>query len=341
MGEGKEIQIRTTTDALFEFVSKLLGSRRSIERSFDPITLFVTYEWIVNAVNIIDQRLEQNKHALAPFECKYYFDSGKVLTVYDRDNFRSFSDNSTSETLGVDISLSYLIEFPNTATPERQDIRLQIFSQVWIKDKIMKAARNRTPLITYKIDFTNLTWGEDISAHLNRHVEEIIASDGLGRSFLVMNRYSSEILGTLVIIGILLLASLFLYGLNNTSIETNIHNAELRKAVSDLGADGGLVSLNKKIDLMILAPLKDQSLVLTWANWRPLAFLAGIILLIGAPIYLNTIGNAYVVACNRYTEKIRQTTITRRQNLKWLIVGGFFVGIIATIVGSHLDALIF
>jgi hypothetical protein len=49
---------------LGEFISSLLGQRRTIEKEFRFSHVLVPYEWILNTIEIVNQRVSQNKSEL-------------------------------------------------------------------------------------------------------------------------------------------------------------------------------------------------------------------------------------------------------------------------------------
>jgi hypothetical protein len=124
-GGAVHLTIPVSGPVLGEFISSLLGQRRTIERIFESPALVARYEGILNVVETIVQRLSQNSSVLVSFKSVYYFANGKISTIFSIDEFRNFSDMSPEESIGVDISMTYLVEFPTAATPERQDIRIE------------------------------------------------------------------------------------------------------------------------------------------------------------------------------------------------------------------------
>jgi hypothetical protein len=122
--KGSLLEHRFLGEQLGHFILGLLGQPRTLERAFNVPHLLVSYEQIINIFNNIGQRVAQNEHSLVSFKCIYYFASGRVLTVYDVASFRNFADQSLDQTIGVDINVTYLVSFPGSSTPEKQEIRL-------------------------------------------------------------------------------------------------------------------------------------------------------------------------------------------------------------------------
>src|SRR6266446_2843518 len=161
MTSEQQLIIPVTGQELGEFLIGLLGQRRTIEKIFSIPNLFVSQDQILNTLDVVSQRLEQNRHSLVAFKCAYYFKSGKVLTVYDINDFNHFTDLSLDETVGIDMNLTYLVEFPNVSIPEKQDIRIQIFSDSTKQYDFSFDFLDASPLLKYTVSASNLTWGED------------------------------------------------------------------------------------------------------------------------------------------------------------------------------------
>ena len=96
--------------------------------------------------------------------------TGTIRTINSLEDFQAFHDNSQEQTVGIDIFMTYLVEFPHATTPEKQDIRLEIFADIRPREflrPIRHIANSQRPLLKYTIYSTNVTWGEDLSSHLD------------------------------------------------------------------------------------------------------------------------------------------------------------------------------
>ena len=71
--------------ALGDFISGLLGQRRSIERRYDERRFEIDFDWLLNLDQIIAQRVSQNAPKLVSFSAVFYFKEGNILTVEDYD----------------------------------------------------------------------------------------------------------------------------------------------------------------------------------------------------------------------------------------------------------------
>jgi hypothetical protein len=138
----------------------------------------------------------------------------------------SFSDNLMAETVGIDLSVSYLITFPTTSIPENQTVRAQVFSDASVKNFVGRSSGRKAPLLSYHIEFTNITWGEDIASILNRHFEKLLATDTIGKLYCFLKeklRSATVVLGAMAVLLVGSLVMLMVSGSQN-AITINAEN---------------------------------------------------------------------------------------------------------------------
>ncbi len=116
--------------------------------------------------------------------------------VNSLEDFQAFHDNSQAKTVGIDIFMTYLVEFSNATTPEKQDIRLEIFADIRPREFLRPIGRlenNQRPLLKYTIYSTNVTWGEDLSNHLDRQYDQIIIRDKLAKVNNILDKVADSL----------------------------------------------------------------------------------------------------------------------------------------------------
>jgi hypothetical protein len=190
MEPDRQLVIPVAGPQLGQFISDLLGQRRRIEKVFLLPNLFASYDQILNVMEVIFQRLNQNRHSLVAFSCTYYFKNGRRIAVYDIQDFRNFNDLSSDETVGLDINLTYLAEFPTATIPEKQEIRIEAFSDVRIRYALHELDE-KLPLLKYTIAASHLTWGEDLAHHIDPQLASMIVNDFF-REFTVRSSVSDS-----------------------------------------------------------------------------------------------------------------------------------------------------
>lgn len=161
------------------FLLNLIGQRRTIEHNISNRIFNINIEWLHNLNQIIDQRImSQNQAHIASFQIKIYYDNGRITTLQSIDDFNRFNDINNATSVGVDIKWTYLLQFRHSEKPESQNIRFRAFSDTSIQSKTrFQMARSYfDPIRTSKeelflaIEYTDITWGEDIYNHMNNYI---------------------------------------------------------------------------------------------------------------------------------------------------------------------------
>jgi hypothetical protein len=174
-----EITIPLDTRVLGEFIADLLGQRRIIERTFADRRFEIDMSWLTNLDQIIEQRLAaQNAGQLMSFSARIYFANGKIVILESQRAFRSFNDMSNELSIGVDLRWTYLIQFPLSKMPEKQEIRFSAFTDKTVAERASESRPSKSFLsfdaererLSYGIQFTDVTWGEDLSAHIANYI---------------------------------------------------------------------------------------------------------------------------------------------------------------------------
>jgi hypothetical protein len=166
---------------LGEFIASLLGQRRSIECDFHDRRFDIDLNWLLNLNEIILQRItSQHAAKLMSFSARFYFESGRIITLEDEKSFRHYNDISSEISVGVDLRWSFLIKFPLVDVPEKQEIRFATFtdesilgekqSTKYATNTSFVSLRENDERLYYTILFTNVTWGEDLSATVAAYI---------------------------------------------------------------------------------------------------------------------------------------------------------------------------
>lgn len=174
MSQGSDVILQIDRRQIAEYILSLLGQQRKIERSFEGGRFIIDHNWTIGLTHIFEQRMTQNIHSVVSFKARFFYNDGSIYTVNTLEAFKAYTDFSNKISVGVDISVVYLVEFGVCSAPEKQQIRFEIFSDFAAKESFpSKTKGKRTSKVQYSIEFTNLTWGEDISRHINAYVKSI------------------------------------------------------------------------------------------------------------------------------------------------------------------------
>jgi hypothetical protein len=175
--ESKTIALSTDPRTLGEFIGNLLGQRRRLSRHFD-LVFFIDWPWLHNLDQLIVQRVtHQNDSALVDFSFKLYLDNGRVTHVSSRTDFQTFRDLSNVETVGVELAWTFLVTYPASKVPEKQEIRITARTEMLDgrekeRRKIFsffEIVRPRDDEIALDIYYSNITWGEDLMQLISSH----------------------------------------------------------------------------------------------------------------------------------------------------------------------------
>jgi hypothetical protein len=212
--DDKLITLTPEPKVLATFILSLLQQPRRIERHFGNNIFIIDYQWCRNLIEICENRMDQHEYHICSFSCDIFYDNGRVDSISSKEAFYAYLDSKQCRSVGVDLSISFLVQFGTKPEPEKQDLRVQIFSDESYKF-LVKPSNKIEPdsVISYSISFSNLTWGEDISRHINSHIYTVL-KDGIFTKALIYISGQASKLSALVIYPIALMASIFVMSKN-------------------------------------------------------------------------------------------------------------------------------
>jgi hypothetical protein len=339
MESDREIILPISETKLAEFILSLLGQRRTITKTFRVPNLVATYNWVVDVFQTLEQRVSQNKSQFVALKCILYFKSGKTITLYEKESFLSFSDPSHEESSGFDLNVTYLVEFPSAGKIEKQDVRIEVFSDVTGRDYPGYRKDFPDPLLKYAIQTTNLTWGEDISTHINNKFRTVVYKDMIYNFVSFFNRSSVVMAG---LMSVLLMTSIlfvtFLAG------RPSLRGSHLKSLTTNFVDGSPFQQINQKLDALIaaemyVAPPPSISAILS----NPSSYIAVLaIALVALAVFLIwRYRMIRVVALNAFTQQKLERELKVRENIRWTIVVSLVVGICAGVLATRIDGLLF
>lgn len=243
---------------LGNFIYGLLGQQQSIERELS-VNFDIDHDWIINLHELISQRIHMQASAkLVSFSSVIYFQNGLKRTFTSVDAFKGYSETKRILPIGIKIIWNFLVQFPNSEFPEKQQIT---FSAVTEDTERGKPDRGRVDnvesLITrkyiydyerstirFQIDHTERTWGDDLEVIIFNHVGEIIRADAKLDALFQLSRL---LIFLFILIGGTIYS--FVSGINEANLQINkeLANYENLKSNSDISL--GLI--NEKIDTFV------------------------------------------------------------------------------------------
>ncbi|WP_315729022.1 hypothetical protein [Bradyrhizobium sp. SZCCHNS2015] len=337
------LTIQIPRHRLVDFFGSLMGQPRTIEKEFEIPNLVVTYDHIINIVRLIEQRISQNSGELVSFSCSYCFQSGRVTKISDRESFEAFNDRSQELSVGIDLSFSHLIWFSDSELPEKQNIRIRIFSDAYPlrypQGARAPGKRKLRPTLSYTIETTNLTWGEDISHHLDNAFAGLCPNDVF---FWIHALVVDSSLFRSVVTYISLFSVFWIF-----FVSSLLHNQiDVHRVLANVHELSGFELIDKKLDALLLAtPLAvspDLSIVRhTVIDHRPANLLLSAGLLLSSWWLVKRFGAIRIVATNEATTRSLESAKKTRDIVQIVFFVALGVGILSSLMAARIEAQFF
>ncbi|MFV0419612.1 MAG: hypothetical protein ACK5KT_12895 [Dysgonomonas sp.] len=158
---------------LVDFIKGLLGSSQTINKKIGGV-FEIHMNDLQNFNDLILQRVTQNKSALIEFCATIYFSDNSHVKVFSFEELLTYNEIKPVVSNSIRMNWSFLIEFPDKETPEKQNIELYFCAKE--KKTIPDGDRTKTITFSYfelEIQHTNRTWGTDIENTLNNQISSI------------------------------------------------------------------------------------------------------------------------------------------------------------------------
>jgi len=221
-------------------ISSLLQQPRRIEHTLRNRIFVIDHDWCRNLIAICQQRMAQHDYSVYSFSADIYYENGRVDKISTREGFDAYVDNQQRLSVGVDMSMSFLVSFGGSNEPEKQDIRVQAFSDESYKFFLKRKRKSLDgSIISSSISSSNPTWAEDMEGHVSRHIDGTLRTSLLSRLLFYLDDNGSAIVsvsGPLVIV------------ISFVSIATL---GNLPKEFDALETDSSLDAISRKINIII------------------------------------------------------------------------------------------
>ncbi len=234
-------------------ISALIQQPRRIEHSFRNRSFIVDHDWCRNLVAICEQRMGQHKYKIFSFSCEIYYDNGRVDKISTKDSFDAYIDKQSCLSVGVDMTMSFLVYFGDNIEPEKQDVRFYAFSDESYKYFLKpKHKWLYGPIISSSISSSNLTWAEDMEGHIGRHIDSALKTSLFSKFVSYLDDKSFP---ALAVAGPATILFAILVLLNFSSSHNNI----LQNEFNILANDNTLDAISKKINIIMqIVNRKDE-----------------------------------------------------------------------------------
>lgn len=164
------VSLPFTNDQLSQFIKSLLGTPQTISKKIKGV--FVIQPDDIQSFNdLICQRVaQQNESQLIEVKSTIYFSDKSNITLNSYQDLISYYELKPLLSIGIRITWSFLIKFPNKTTPERQEIEL-FYSVNRNNRKYLDSSDEG--YFSIEIRHTQRTWGVDIENIIENQIESI------------------------------------------------------------------------------------------------------------------------------------------------------------------------
>lgn len=176
-----KVELYCSAEGFGDFISGLLGKPQSISKAFRG-SFEINQEHIQDLNLLLIQRIsQQNKARLIQFTSKIIFNDNSSVLLNSIEEFISYREVRAVSSEQLHLSWSFLVEFQDKKTPEKQEIDISFITSGGpmpiIDDDIpvtFSLKKFRNGVIHFRIRHTARTWGADIEALLTGHIKNIL-----------------------------------------------------------------------------------------------------------------------------------------------------------------------
>lgn len=184
-GEQSQLQNLLTNTSGSSKVT--FGARRGV---FD-----LTKEQVENFFHLVDQRISE-QHACSAEICEFqvYYDDGASRLFRSLGDFQGYHETIYRVPTIVTIHFAYLISFPESQFPERQEIDITIRTSASATESlrptmnessarlsgdkihfVVEDDRSGYGIIQFTISHSRVSWGLDMENHIRNHIESLMS----------------------------------------------------------------------------------------------------------------------------------------------------------------------
>ena len=311
MDEERSVVLNADRKSLADFVISLLQQPRRIEKRYVNIGFYLDHRWILNVIELCEQRMHQNHHTICSFEIKVSFEDGHQEHLFDLPSFKNFYSNRQSRSVGFDLNLSYLVNFANVIEAEKQDIRVTAYGV----DLRKSGEISQESHISYSISYSNTTWGEDMSRHIAGHIDAAVQRP---LSVKVLRTIAGLKRSSISILVLPFAMALFIWYIQRQSHAGLPPEELVQRMQNEASAD--LTSISARLDLILKLEMEKRNLPF----WPLIIFsiLGGAVTVFpDACEYLSDHLSLSYVSLNQYTEDKHKKRVDVNTRLKWIVVG--------------------
>jgi hypothetical protein len=315
-----------------EFVSGLLGKPQTIESTVRGV-FSIGRDEVVNTFHLVNQRVrQQNDAGLIQFTVRVVYSDDSSVLINSIEDFVGYSEIRPLVSIGVVLSWTYLIKFPNKRVPEKQEISVSFrcdrgIVSSFIDDGhiIVRNSRNWSAPsgIFIRISHTDRTWGVDIESLLVGQIKTLLKRTSRTEQFIYTHSDS---------IGVWTGVLLFLSAVGGAFVTSTrfLDSYIFRLEALSVEASTNEAAFSAKLDFLVE--------IITTGVW-PRFFFSVIVFIVLAIIFSIALGTWVGTKANNVPDSdvllskaaiVRQTERMGRRRRDWVLFGLSLAASIAT-----------
>lgn len=248
-GEERKVPIvlPCSTENFREFIIGLLGQPQEIDGG-EFGSFCVEKKTVEQIYYLVTQRVfQQNGVHPISVSVRIAYDDGTSINLNSIDDFQSYNEPKPVVSTECHITFVYLIQFPTTSAPEKQEITVSYVSSQESSRRRHLATFAESPFaffergyIGYRVKYTARTWGADVESLLKNYIKDQMITEGKFRG--VIRTHSAKFAS---FIGGFFFVSMYL-------AVTKVYDEVIALYLKELGLIfGGGVTVSEKIDALI------------------------------------------------------------------------------------------
>ncbi len=167
-----------SVDQFSGFIAGLLGQPQEVDGG-EFGTFCIDKTEIIQAYHLITQRVfQQNGTNPIAFEVTIVYDDGTSIKLNSLNDFESFYEPKPVTSTECHLNFIYLIQFPTSAVPEKQEITISYVSSTETRSRKLRLAifadstigMFARGYISYTVKYTARTWGADVESLLKNYI---------------------------------------------------------------------------------------------------------------------------------------------------------------------------
>lgn len=335
-----DLQISIPREDLGSFLSSLLGQQRTIIKKADRFFL-VDHRFLINIHHIIQQRINsQQKANLVSYLAIIHFSDNRTETISSAAGFEAFSDSSEWPTTKIEVSWTYLIQFPNKSIPEKQTISIVVDTGVIQSNNSKMLNRSLRVLASFlfdeseseiviKLEYTEYSWGID----LLRHIETEFKSRFIYENSI--KKFTREI-STIVLPLVTLLAGSAGLPALYMNLVSSVILSKQNSILLQLKDQNFLEKIQTKLDFLIAGSSQVSPIAMPYF-W--IIVISVVLLLSSLWLFVLQKPKSFLVL-NSASSRQKTESDTRARAFKSGTLVTFFLGVVAGILANQITVVI-